>query len=585
VKKTATAMKAEVKTPDQELADTRALVAKLKEMGAESASVPAGAYRHDLALDQLQVDPRNPRKRFDEGALAELAESIRQKGVIQTILVRPTPLMGEGGKYPAEWKPFTIVAGERRYRASLLAGATTIPAVIREMSDVDSFEVMTIENLHREDLTELEQAESYRTYLKEMGDDALPGFAERIGVSAQYVRKRVKVLELPEQVLEAWQEGKLHFGHLEQFLRLPDRDTIMEYFKKVVDWEWSVKSIKERVDGRAPDLHGAEFDKSECAKCAHNSSVQKELFGDLGQDKKVVCHNPPCFRGRVERHFSEHWMGSKFQKKYGTNGVRISEGYDYSKYVDLTYYDILPTKGCAACSEFVTVILPNGLVSEGLKKACANLPCFRAARSKTGTASGTVKKTEEIARDYRERFYMKRIRAQMGALTFDDERALRLILAVITRHEGHTGREIDTRSGGKKDAYGYLNVDRLERIFALSIEDVKAILIMAATEFAAGSAFGWQEHHLLAPVLGIDLGAEWKITEGFLKAHTIAQILGIAGELKILDDEKAKTYLQQKFSAKKFEALKKDQLIELILKCKVDLVGRVPKEVLKVKNT
>ena len=170
----------------------------------------------------------NPRRRFDGPAFDELLASVREKGVIQPIVVRP---LGNGNQNPL----FEIVAGERRWRASMKAAKEKqdrryIPAIIRDLDDNTAFEIMTIENLQREDLTELEEATSFKTYLDRKGVDSIEDLALKVGTTAAYIRRRVSVLGLPEQALALSEEGKLKFGHLALLVRLGDRDKGLSLF-------------------------------------------------------------------------------------------------------------------------------------------------------------------------------------------------------------------------------------------------------------------------------------------------------------------------------------------------------------------
>jgi len=139
----------------------------------------------EVELSKIVSNPWNPRKTFSGPKFDELADSVRAKGVIEPILLRPL----ESGT-------MEIVAGERRYRALCQVAqenggleAARIPAMVREFSDDEAFEIMTIENLQREDLTELEEAQSFQTYLNRKGKDALPELAERTGINPRYIRR------------------------------------------------------------------------------------------------------------------------------------------------------------------------------------------------------------------------------------------------------------------------------------------------------------------------------------------------------------------------------------------------------------
>lgn len=139
----------------------------------------------DVELSRIKANPMNPRKHFGGPKDDELVASIRSKGVLQPIVIRP------------KGKDFELVAGERRWRAASavakenggLAG-TTIPAMVRELTDDEAFDVMTIENLQREDLSEREEAEGFKAYLDRKGEDALPDLSSRTGIDPRYIRRR-----------------------------------------------------------------------------------------------------------------------------------------------------------------------------------------------------------------------------------------------------------------------------------------------------------------------------------------------------------------------------------------------------------
>ena len=175
----------------------------------------AGHHYAEITLADITSNPQNPRKNFSGPKFEELIASIKQVGVIEPILIRPVK-----GKTPYE-----IIAGERRWRASCdIASANggikknTIPAIVRDISDDEAFDLMTIENLQREDLTELEEAQSFKLYLDKKGKEALPELAERTGIKPSYIMRRVSVLELPKEILKAWEKGTIKYGHCEQLV-------------------------------------------------------------------------------------------------------------------------------------------------------------------------------------------------------------------------------------------------------------------------------------------------------------------------------------------------------------------------------
>lgn len=184
----------------------RGLSALLGEQVGEAVSVdgaeaPAGV--RVVPIESLKPNPDQPRKIFTAEILEELASSIRDKGVLQPILVRSQP--GEDGV----WQ---IIAGERRWRASQMARLTQVPIVVREMDDVEVFEVAIIENVQRADLNPLEEADAYRQLMNRFGrtQDAVAGI---VGKSRSHVANTLRLLQLPDEVLDYVRDGRLSAGH------------------------------------------------------------------------------------------------------------------------------------------------------------------------------------------------------------------------------------------------------------------------------------------------------------------------------------------------------------------------------------
>lgn len=164
----------------------------------------------ELKLTDIEPNRSQPRKEFDQQALEELADSIARYGVLQPLLVRP---LGMGG--------YQLVAGERRWRASRMAGLTTVPVVIRELSDAETMEIALIENLQREDLNPVEEAEGYRTLMEQfhLTQDTV---AERVGRSRPAVANAIRLLALPQPVLQMVADGSISSGHGRAILAMED---------------------------------------------------------------------------------------------------------------------------------------------------------------------------------------------------------------------------------------------------------------------------------------------------------------------------------------------------------------------------
>ena len=188
-----------------------------------------------LKVSQVEPNRRQPRKSFDDEALAELADSISRHGVLQPILVRPQL---HGG--------YQIVAGERRYRATRLAGLTEIPAIIRELSDSETMQIALIENLQRSDLSPLEEAAGYRALIDDFGFSQ-EDISKTVGKSRPQVANMLRLLSLPDEVKPLVEERKLSSGHARALLSLEDKDRIVHTANKVVDESLSVRETEALV--------------------------------------------------------------------------------------------------------------------------------------------------------------------------------------------------------------------------------------------------------------------------------------------------------------------------------------------------
>jgi len=185
-----------------------------------------------IPVDQIHRNPNQPRKEFDAEAVSGLAESIRSQGLIQPVVVRPRV---HGG--------YELIAGERRWRAAVEAGIATVPAVVREADDRDTLLLGLVENVAREDLSPIEEARAYAILLDEFGL-ALGEVAERVGKSKPTISNRVRLLELPSDVLELVGRGALTEGHARALLSIPDHDARRRLARRIVRDGMSVRSAE-----------------------------------------------------------------------------------------------------------------------------------------------------------------------------------------------------------------------------------------------------------------------------------------------------------------------------------------------------
>ena len=193
-----------------------------------------------LPVEAMHPNPRQPRRRFEPEATSGLAASIRHQGVLQPVVVRPRP---EGG--------YELIAGERRWRAAREAGVPTIPAVVRDADDRDTLLLGLVENVARENLSPVEEARAYASLIDEF-ELSLGEVAERVGRSKPSVSNRVRLLELPEDVLWMLARGDLTEGHARAVLALPDDDARRRLARKITQDGLTVRAAEKAArDGGA----------------------------------------------------------------------------------------------------------------------------------------------------------------------------------------------------------------------------------------------------------------------------------------------------------------------------------------------
>ena len=189
----------------------------------------------EAPLNAVGPNPRQPRTRFDDDAIAALAASIREVGILHPLVVRRS---GDGR--------YELIAGERRLRAARLAGLTTVPVVLRESGDDDLLREALIENIHREDLNPIEQAEAFRQLLEELGLKQ-EELADRVGVSRSHIANTIRLLGLPLEVQQLLTDDKITAGHARAVLALGDADAMTALALRIAAEDLSVRQTEEAV--------------------------------------------------------------------------------------------------------------------------------------------------------------------------------------------------------------------------------------------------------------------------------------------------------------------------------------------------
>jgi ParB family chromosome partitioning protein len=290
----------------------------------------------EIPLEKIRESASNPRRAFDEGQLRELAANIKSHGVLQAILVRPSPDGADG--------IYELVAGARRFRASKLAGKNSIPATVRNLTDAEAHEIRLIENLQRENIHELDEGIGYRSLM-----DLRPDFytvetiAAQVAKSPAYVRGRISLAELIPTARTAFYDGKLTVAHALEIARLQPRDqdkALMECFpghrstgsilKDRRAEALTVRQLRDWIEREIHlDLKNAPFDTQDanllpaagaCSACAKRTGNNPLLFPEIRN--KSLCTDPSCHQAKIQA-FVQLRVGPLV--KEGQKPVQISE--------------------------------------------------------------------------------------------------------------------------------------------------------------------------------------------------------------------------------------------------------------------
>lgn len=253
----------------------RGLSALLGEAEEISHAVDPAAGVREIPIELIHNNPDQPRRHFAEAELDELAESIREKGVLQPVLLRPSRrTQGE----------YEIVAGERRWRASQRAGLKALPALVRTLDDAEAFEIAIIENVQREDLNPIEEARAYASLMGVMKitqDEA----AKRVGKSRSHVANTMRLTQLPESVQEHLVEGRLSAGHARALLSTGDAAALAE---KVVAEGLSVRETEALAREKAGAAPKKASGPRKAPKDADTAALENDLEDALGMSVEVA---------------------------------------------------------------------------------------------------------------------------------------------------------------------------------------------------------------------------------------------------------------------------------------------------------
>jgi len=227
-----------------------------------------------VALDLLEPNPDQPRRQFSDEALKELADSIREKGVIQPLIVRPSK-KSEGS--------YEIVAGERRWRASQLAQQHQIPVIVRELDDTEVLEIAIVENIQRADLNAIEEAMGYRQLMDRFGHTQ-DKVAEALGKSRSHIANLLRLLTLPDEVQGYVRDGRLSAGHARALITTDDPATLA---RQVIYRQLSVRDTEKLAKGRGDSTGPSPRKAASAEKDADTRALEQDLSANLGMNVSI----------------------------------------------------------------------------------------------------------------------------------------------------------------------------------------------------------------------------------------------------------------------------------------------------------
>ena len=226
----------------------------------------------NMAIGNLRANPQQPRRIFDEDALIQLTESIKEHGVLQPILVRP--ILGEAGQYE-------IIAGERRWRASQRAKLHEVPVIIQDFTDLEVLEIGLVENLQRSDLTPLEEAEGYQRLMDEFGHTQ-EKLAQAMGKSRSHIANTLRLLKLPQKVKDLVNSGDLSAGHARALLMANDPENMADM---IVNSRMSVRDLEKQLSDQKKGKEKKETSKTVAptpVRDSNTAALERDLTNHIG---------------------------------------------------------------------------------------------------------------------------------------------------------------------------------------------------------------------------------------------------------------------------------------------------------------
>ena len=547
----------------------------------------------ELGLKQVVVSKFNPRKHFDDKAMADLVASVKEKGIINPVIVRKV----NGG--------YELVCGERRYRASQKAGKTTIRAIVHTLTDHQALELQITENLQRSDVHPLEEAEGYEVLMKKSGYKTIADLAVKVGKSKVYIYGRLKLCELIPENRKLFYEGKFTPSIALLVARVP-KDRQKEVGKDIGkgmygDEPMSYKRAHEHImNNFMLRLKEAPFDtkdktlagKQACAVCSKKTGNEKELFADI--KSADTCTDPTCYKEKKNAHMQRTLDQVK---KSGKKILSLDEAkklfrYERSndpehKYINLaqTCYDIPKTQKYRELVkrvkdiEIIYVIHPYSgqliemIAKEDLPKIFKKLGLKTTAETSSAAVTPGMKAKVRAGNRIRENkrsFWIDKVS------TAKDRRCMNVVTLdiILDSIGGSTAEKLLPFKPGR----GYGRAWSITKLYEIGDAEVQKIIVKAISK--KSDYLMDEDLKFLSTKLGHNVAKEYVITETYLQAYTKDGLVKLAKEIGLTEYLKK----QEKNTKKTWgplDLLKKTTLIDLFLKKGFILKNKVPKEMSK----
>lgn len=524
----------------------------------------------------------NPRKYFDQAKMDELIASIRESGVYQPILVRPI----EGG--------YKIVAGERRYRASLAVYGEegSIPAVVKEMSDEEADKAALVENTQRDDMSVTEEADAASKILEQHNGNR-EETAAILGWPQSKLTRRLALLNLTEAVKTALNERRIMVGHAELLAGVP-QDKQDKALSNIIERKLSVLKVRDMLDKSTMDFKRAVFDTTACGVCIHNSSQQADLFTVAVEQGR--CTNGDCYKAKTKERIAE--LKNEVEEEFPN--VRVIEIGDPANYVAITADGDLGVGGeqleaCKGCGNYGATIsaIPGeeGKVESGIcfdaachqKKVALRIKAQKAAKEAekggpatrhqnvTASAKAVTKKSastlSEKVKDYRRKTVWNMV-AEKELLAQPSKASSFLLDLLLTGHgskvNSHALIDSFNQKIGEK-AYHMGDKGHPDKAHALLPEHKRQIF----TEAAASAVVSIEEERLkgLLTFLDADISKYWEVCGDFLSLLTKSEIESVCTDIGL-------SSFMPDF--KKVIGGKKEEAIKAIMSSGFTFTGKIP---------